>query len=142
VRRPPAEIKGTGKKAPDRVDSQVGRNIRLQRFAKRMSQGELARRLGITSQQVQKYERGANRVTASRLVRLARIFDVPLTTLFAGVKGLPARSGSPPAHLITDYRSFRLLQAYAQINDTGLRGALVDLVEDIVRLRPKRLGSS
>jgi transcriptional regulator with XRE-family HTH domain len=120
-------------RAPDPVDSLVGRNIRLQRFAKRMSQSELGQRLGITSQQVQKYERGANRVTAGRLVRLAGIFDVPLMALFAGIEGLRTSSAPSPAHLVADRQSFRLLQAYPQIADAGVRRTIVALIEDLAR---------
>jgi transcriptional regulator with XRE-family HTH domain len=118
-------------RTPDPVDALVGRNIRLQCLAKRISQGELAGQLGITAQQVQKYERGANRVTAGRLVRLTDIFEVPLTALFEGVSGLRASSGVSPVDLITDPRAFRLARAYAQIGDAGLRRVIVALVEDI-----------
>jgi transcriptional regulator with XRE-family HTH domain len=124
VRRPAGEIKGTGRsaRAPDPVDALVGSNIRLQRIAKSMSQGELGERLGITAQQVQKYERGANRITAGRLIRLTEIFDVPLMTLFDGAEGSGASSDASFLHLIADRRAFRLAQAYAQIDAAGLRG--------------------
>jgi transcriptional regulator with XRE-family HTH domain len=140
VGRPPVRSKGITPPArtPDPVDALVGGNIRLQRLAKKISQGELAEHLGVTSQQVQKYERGANRVTAGRLLRLTDIFDIPLTTLFDGVNGLRASSGVSPVQLITDPRAFRLAQAYAQIGDTGLRGAIVALVEDIAGLAQDR----
>jgi transcriptional regulator with XRE-family HTH domain len=120
-------------RTPDPIDALVGRNIRLQRLAKRISQGELAKHLGITLQQVQKYERGANRVTAGRLVRLTDILEVSLTALFDGVSGPRASSGASPVDLIIDPRAFRLAQAYAQIGDAGLRSAIVALVEDIAR---------
>jgi len=133
VRRAAAKIKriAARTRAPERADALVGHNIRIQRIAKKMSQGALAARLGVTAQQVQKYERGANRVTAGRLVRLAGIFDVPLMTLFDGIEGLPAGAGWSPLQLIADRRALRLAQAYAQLGEGRLRSAIVGLVEEL-----------
>ena len=61
------------KKSPDPVDVEVGRRIRVQRMARGMSQTELGKRIGVTFQQVQKYEKGANRVGAGRLTRIATL---------------------------------------------------------------------
>jgi transcriptional regulator with XRE-family HTH domain len=122
-------------RTPDPVDLLVARNIRIQRIVKGLSQGEIADRLGITCQQLQKYERGANRITCGRLVRIADIVGVPLATLFDGIKGLPARPGPAPLDLIADPQSFRLAQAFAQIGEAGLRRAIVVLVDDLVRVR-------
>src|SRR5262245_33978538 len=69
-------------KSPDAIDRLVGRNIRIQRLAKGLSQTDLAAQLGVSFQQVQKYERGANRIGAGRLVRIADTLDVSLLTLF------------------------------------------------------------
>src|SRR5215510_9331927 len=68
-------------KEPDAVDALVGHNIRIQRHARRMSQTALAERLGVTFQQVQKYEGGVNRVGAGRLTRIAAVLGVPVTAL-------------------------------------------------------------
>lgn len=71
-------------KSPAAADIQVGTNIRQLRLRKGMSQETLAGHLSLTFQQVQKYEKGTNRVSASRLVDIARIFAVPVDTLFTG----------------------------------------------------------
>jgi transcriptional regulator with XRE-family HTH domain len=135
VRRDATKIKRTAARAraPELADTLVGHNIHIQRIAKKMSQGELAGRLGVTPQQVQKYERGANRVTAGRLLRLAGIFEVPLMTLFDGIDGLPAGPGWSPLPLIADRRALRLAQAYAQLSEGRLRSAIVGLLEELAR---------
>jgi transcriptional regulator with XRE-family HTH domain len=134
VRRAAAKIKriAARARAPELADTLVGHNIRIQRIAKKMSQSELAARLGVTAQQVQKYERGANRVTAGRLLRLAGIFEVPLMTLFDGIDSLSAGSGWSPLSLLADRRALRLAQAYAQLGEGRLRSLIVDLVEELV----------
>jgi transcriptional regulator with XRE-family HTH domain len=68
----------------DPIDRLIGRNIRLHRMQKRMSQTELADNLGITFQQVQKYEKAANRVSASRLFHIARVLGIPVSALYDG----------------------------------------------------------
>jgi len=73
------------KKGPRNVDIHVGNRIRVGRQAHKMSQGGLAHQLGITFQQVQKYEKGSNRVSAGRLHQIATIMDLPITFFFEGV---------------------------------------------------------
>lgn len=70
------------KKSPDPIDVQVGSRIRSRRTMLGMSQERLGEGLGITSQQVQKYEKGTNRVSASRLQQIAQILDVPIPFFF------------------------------------------------------------
>ncbi len=72
-------------KRPDLVDVIVGRNIRVHRLARRLSQNTLADRIGVSYQQVQKHERGVNHVGASRLARIADVLGVPVAVLFDGV---------------------------------------------------------
>jgi transcriptional regulator with XRE-family HTH domain len=119
---------------PDPVDLLVADNMRIHRLAKGISQAELAHRLGITAQQVQKYERGANRISCGRLVSVAEIIAVPLAAMFEGVKSEPVRSGLSPLHLIADPQSLRLAQAYAQITKAGRRAVILALVESLARL--------
>ncbi len=68
-------------------DAVVGRNIRLHRLSRGMSQTALADGIGITFQQVQKYEKGVNRVGAARLMRIANTLNVPVARLLAGIDG-------------------------------------------------------
>ena len=73
-------------RTPHEVDRIVGRNIRIYRLAKGLSQTQLADQLGLTFQQVQKYEKGKNRVGAGRLFEISQILDVPLPSMFEGSK--------------------------------------------------------
>src|SRR4051794_20740606 len=100
----------TSPKSPDAVDALVGRNIRAQRVARRVSQTALGQRLGVTFQQVQKYEQGTNRVGAGRLIAIARALDVPVMTLLHGAgdgrPGVP-----PPVALIAEKLPLRLVES-------------------------------
>jgi transcriptional regulator with XRE-family HTH domain len=121
-------------KSPSVIDVAVGRNVRLWRMAKGMSQAQLANRLGVTFQQVQKYEIGSNRIGTGRLVKAARILDVPISALFAGT------DDTEPSHsllaLVSDRRSFRLAHAFAAIKDSDFRLSLVNMVEKIAASIP------
>jgi transcriptional regulator with XRE-family HTH domain len=122
-------------KRPSSIDIAVGRNVRIWRMAKGLSQAQLAHRLGVTFQQVQKYEVGANRIGTGRLVKLAAILGVPIAALFDGTEGAdPARS---LLALIADKRAFRLARAFAAIADNTARLSLVNLVEKIAIAVPQ-----
>lgn len=88
----------------------VGLNIRAQRILHSMSQSALAEQLGLTFQQVQKYETGANRIAAPNLVMLAEIFNTPVETFFANV-GLPEKSANTPLFSKTGIRAAQLVDA-------------------------------
>jgi transcriptional regulator with XRE-family HTH domain len=120
----------TGRRA-DSIDALVGRNIKLHRQAKHLSQAELGEKLGITFQQVQKYEKGTNRVGSGRLFRIAEVLEVPLTTFFEGTKALAFGKQVHPLELISNPHSLRLLQAFSRIDDERIRRSLVTLVENI-----------
>ena len=126
-------------KQPDAVDMLVGHNIRIQRHARRISQTALAERVGVTFQQVQKYEGGVNRVGAGRLARIAAVLGVPVTALLDGVEGVDGIRARHPAGsalaLIAERQPYRLAAAYGRIPDKRLRRAVVALVEQIVRQR-------
>ncbi len=129
-------------KAPDARDVDVGRRIRAQRLVCRMSQTELANNLGVTFQQVQKYEKGANRVGAGRLTQIANVLNVRVSSFFEGRETIDrvARQGfqSPLAALAQPY-AYRLLRAYTSISDPELRRTIVEFVEQLT-LRPLDLG--
>jgi transcriptional regulator with XRE-family HTH domain len=125
-------------KSPSIIDAAVGRNVRVWRVAKGMSQAQLANRLGVTFQQVQKYETGANRIGTGRLVRVAAILGVPISVLFDGTDGAePTRS---LLALVSDSRSFRLAHAFAAIKDGALRLSIVRLVEQVSAEVPQPKG--
>jgi transcriptional regulator with XRE-family HTH domain len=73
-------------KSPNFIDVAVGRNVRVWRMAKGMSQTQLASRLGVTFQQIQKYEVGADRIGTGRLVKVAAILGIPIAALFDGTE--------------------------------------------------------
>jgi transcriptional regulator with XRE-family HTH domain len=128
-------------KRPDPVDVEVGHRIRIERLARGLSQTALANQLGVTFQQVQKYEKGVNRVGAGRLTKIAEVLGVPVGTFFSGKEVLEseqAKGGAnepSPLKLLTVSGAFRLLRAYAEIEDGELRRAIVDLVEQVSRHR-------
>jgi transcriptional regulator with XRE-family HTH domain len=119
----------TPARKPSPIDVAVGRNVRIWRMARGLSQVHLANRLGVTFQQVQKYEVGANRIGTGRLVKLAAILGIPVAALFDSADGTdPSRS---LLALIADARAFRLAHAFAAVENPTLRLSLVKLVEKI-----------
>jgi transcriptional regulator with XRE-family HTH domain len=119
-------------KSPTAIDAAVGRNLRIWRMAKGLSQSQLASRLGVTFQQVQKYEIGSNRIGTGRLVKAAGILGVPISALFDGTDDRePSRS---LLALLSDRRSFRLAHAFAAIRSNKFRESLVALVEKLAGL--------
>lgn len=123
-------------KKTDPVDVEVGQRIRLHRLQSGLSQTELAKQLGITFQQVQKYEKGVNRVGAGRLTKIAHVLGVPVMALF-GAPGLETagrdepRSGASTLTLLTTTGALRLLRAYGRLNDGRMRSSIVQVVENI-----------
>jgi transcriptional regulator with XRE-family HTH domain len=127
-------------KRPDPVDVEVGHRIRIERLSRGLSQTALANQLGVTFQQVQKYEKGVNRVGAGRLTKIAEVLGVPVGTFFSGKEILDteentAADEASPLKLLTVSGAFRLLRAYAEIEDSTLRRSIVDLVEQIASPR-------
>jgi len=122
-------------KRPDPVDVEVGHRIRIERLSRGLSQTALANQLGVTFQQVQKYEKGVNRVGAGRLTKIAEVLGVSVSTFFSGKevleseKSLKEGHAESPLKLLTVSGAFRLLRAYADIEDSNLRRSIVDLVE-------------
>jgi transcriptional regulator with XRE-family HTH domain len=130
-------------KRPDPVDIEVGHRIRIERLARGLSQTALANQLGVTFQQVQKYEKGVNRVGAGRLTKIAEVLGIEVSTFFGGKDVLEdgAAKGSgeaSPLKLLTVSGAFRLLRAYGDIEDSTLRRAIVDLVEQISNRKSSR----
>jgi transcriptional regulator with XRE-family HTH domain len=123
-------------KRPDPVDIEVGHRIRIERLARGLSQTALATQLGVTFQQVQKYEKGVNRVGAGRLTKIAEVLGIQVGTFFSGkdildAEGKKESGEASPLKLLTVSGAFRLLRAYGDIEDSNLRRAIVDLVEQI-----------
>lgn len=129
-----------GKKSPQQTDVVVGHNIRFWRLERKMSQTDLANLLGLTFQQIQKYENGANRVGASRLMQIATALDVPIHVFFDGA-GPQTDESESPIKFVGDQQALRLVRAFADIDDAGLRRSVVNLVEGIAGSQPEENGS-
>lgn len=127
------------RKSPDPVDRHVGARIRMRRLMLKCSQTKLADALGITFQQVQKYEKGTNRVGASRLQHIASILQVPASFFFEGAANNRTEgakiSDAPSPEYVTAFLSstdgLHLVRAFTRINNRALRRSVVQLVEQI-----------
>jgi len=126
-------------KAPNPVDKYVGSRVRMRRIMLGMSQEKLGEALGLTFHQVQKYEKGTNRVGASRLQQISEILQVPVSFLFDGGPSGATNSegfseGSSPAY-VSDFlatsEGLALTRAFTRITDAKMRRSIVDLVEQI-----------
>ena len=120
-------------KTPDPVDILVGKNIRILRHVKGLSQQELGAKIGISFQQIQKYERGTNRVGSSRLSKFADIFEVSVDRLFETDGPQGRRTGPEIEHAaqLSTPQAIRMLQALAKIPNSEMRRTLVKLTEII-----------
>jgi transcriptional regulator with XRE-family HTH domain len=112
------------------LDAMVGARIRLFRVDRGMSESMLAERIGVTFQQMQKYERGANRVGASRLLQIASVLGISVGELFES-----SRAGSPgldsPVRLLAEPGALSVLKAYARTTSPRMRHRIAKLVESI-----------
>ncbi len=126
------------KKKPNPIDTHVGSRIRLRRNMIGMSQERLGESLGITFQQIQKYEKGTNRVGASRLQSIASIMGVPPAFFFEdapSMSGQPGFSEMPQQEFSVDFlnspEGIQLQRAYAKIKDAKVRRRILDLVKTL-----------
>jgi transcriptional regulator with XRE-family HTH domain len=127
------------KKAPNPIDKHVGSRVRMRRMMLGMSQEKLGDALGLTFQQVQKYEKGTNRIGASRLQQISQILQVPVAFFFEGAPILHTptdglREAPSPAY-VSDFLAtsdgLALTKAFMRIKEAKLRRRIVDLVEEI-----------
>ena len=128
------------KKAPNPIDKHVGSRVRMRRMMLSMSQEKLGDALGLTFQQVQKYEKGTNRIGASRLQQISTILQVPVAFFFEGAPDMPggrapAGKEAPSPAYVSDFLAtsdgLALTKAFMRISDSKLRRRIVDLVEQI-----------
>lgn len=104
------------------VDVHVGRRLKQIRTLRRMSQTDVARRLNLSFQQIQKYEIGSNRIAASRLYELSKILDVPTSYFFEGLND--DTSGQPD-------NGIDIVTALAAIDDEKIKARIVTFIEDV-----------
>ena len=136
-----------GESRPSPIDVHVGSRIRLRRTLMGMSQERLGEALGLTFQQVQKYERGVNRVGASRLYDLSRVLDVPISFFFddmpdprangnvqpgvAGFAERPEGFGAPADDPLSKRETLELVRAYYRITDPAIRKKVFELIKSM-----------
>jgi len=127
-------------KATNPIDRHVGSRVRMQRMMLGMSQEKLGEAIGLTFQQVQKYEKGTNRISASRLQHIAHTLNVPVAFFFEGAPGLPGTANgtdavAPPPAYVIDFLAtssgLALTRAFMRIEDVTLRRSIIRLVEEI-----------
>ena len=135
------------RKAPNPTDQHVGTRIRMRRIMLGMSQSSLAHSVNISFQQVQKYERGTNRVSASRMQQFSRLLDVPVSFFFEGspeaqLVGAPksaSKAGPSTPPYVADFLGSReghaIMKAFHRIADRKLRLKMVALAEELAGLR-------
>jgi transcriptional regulator with XRE-family HTH domain len=116
------------------IDLLVGSRIRRFRKGRKMSQAQLGKKLGVTFQQVQKYENGKNRVGASRLQMISTALDVPVGQFFTDDAGTSRTSAKP---LAFDPQALRFAEAFIRLNDRELRNSILDMVEAMAIKSPR-----
>jgi len=127
------------KKQPNPVDIYVGSRVRLRRMMLGMSQEKLGEHLGITFQQIQKYEKGTNRIGASRLQHIARVLTVPVSFFFEDAPGstitptgmAEARSESHVVDFLSTSEGIQLNKAFVRIREAKLRRRVIDLIRSL-----------
>jgi transcriptional regulator with XRE-family HTH domain len=125
------------KKTPNPIDRHVGSRVRMRRMLAGVSQEKLGEALGLTFQQVQKYEKGSNRISASRLQQIAQMLEVPVSFFFEGAPTGAAPEGGFADMAATSYVSdflatsegVQLTKAFVRIRNPRVRRRVVELVE-------------
>jgi transcriptional regulator with XRE-family HTH domain len=125
------------KKSPNPVDKHVGSRMRTRRLLAGMSQEKLGGALGITFQQIQKYEKGTNRISASRLQQVSRVLGVPVEYFYEGGPQLegpqPGFADGGASDYVSDFlltnEGVQLMRAFLRIKDAAVRRRVIDLID-------------
>lgn len=141
---PATKIKSDRTGTPNPVDVHVGSRVRLRRTLLGFSQEKLGEAVGLTFQQIQKYERGANRVSASRLYAFSRVLDIPVPYFFEDMPAEISGKGGKPvpglaerirdefsADPLSKRETLELVRAYYRIKDPSVRKRLYDLAKSL-----------
>src|SRR3954469_1968329 len=125
------------KKQANPIDVQVGNRVRIRRMLIGMSQERLGDLLGLTFQQVQKYEKGVNRIGAGRLFEVSRILNVPVDFFYEGLSGAAGQPGAsenesaPVMEFVSSGEGLQLSLAFMKIKDAKVRKRVLDLVKSL-----------
>jgi transcriptional regulator with XRE-family HTH domain len=125
---------GSGQRDARNIDKLIGQRVRAYRTSSGLSQAQLASGIGVTFQQLQKYEKGINRVSASRLLRIAQVLDRPITLFYDGLQAqsrLDVRDVGKQPSCATD-QAFELARVFSTIRAPSVRRKAVALVQAIV----------
>ncbi len=121
---------------PHPTDIAVGNRVRELRMRAGLSQQALAERIGLSFQQVQKYEKGTNRMGASRLIQIASVLNVPVEALFEGLETSNAASGADSQGVMLDRDAARVARDWVQIPDESTRDIVRDMIRTLSRTSP------
>jgi transcriptional regulator with XRE-family HTH domain len=124
----------------DARDAEIGRVVRAQREQLRLSQADLAERIGVSFQQVQKYENGSNRISIGRLTRIAEALGVPPTFFFARETKAGVARSNKSREFLAAAGALRLIRAYDRLQNPELRTAFVEFAESIAKSDKPRGG--
>ncbi len=123
-------------KQPNQIDVQVGQRVRMRRMLLGFSQEKLGEACSLTFQQIQKYEKGVNRIGGSRLFQIAKALSVPPGYFFEEIEGLP--TGAAPSEFaegvietLTSHEGLALIRAFSAIGDPRLRKSVIDLCRSL-----------
>ncbi len=130
------QVKHTMDKSMHPIDQYVGARVRMRRIELKMSQVELGQTIGVSFQQVQKYEKGSNRISASRLEKIAAALQVPVSFFFDGLPDEGEAMTTKPSpdflELMTASEGLSLVKAFMRIKSSRMRRCIVELVEYMV----------
>jgi len=126
-------------KSPDEIDAHIGRQVRMRRKMAGMSQEKLGEQLGVTFQQVQKYEKGANRIAASRLYQIADVLSTPLSYFLPeagegdGQPGFAEKQTAFVMDFVSTAEGVELNRSFTRISNARVRRRLIDLVSELAK---------
>lgn len=123
-------------KSPSVVDKHIGSRVRARRLMIGMTQEKLSDLLGLTFQQVQKYEKGTNRIGSGRLQQIATALQVPVSFFYEGQADDQNLNRAAPEELLIDKKSIELLRAFNAIDDEGMRDAVLNLTRTAAKPAP------
>jgi transcriptional regulator with XRE-family HTH domain len=118
------------------IDLYIGERVRLRRMQVGMSQDQLGKVLGVTFQQIQKYEKGANRISAGRLYRIAGALECSVMLFFEGLDLIDAPTSTPFSQFISTKDGVAMVEAMLKIRTQELRRTVIDIAQKLARAVP------
>jgi transcriptional regulator with XRE-family HTH domain len=113
------------------VDALVGERVRSRRLQAKMSQATLGEAIGVTFQQIQKYEKGANRIGSGRLFKIAEVLQCDVTEFYDSVRNNPTITSTPFSKFLATNEGVAIIEAMVKIKSQALRRAVIDIAEKL-----------